>query len=67
MLGLRLRAGIDPASYERRFGVSLVESCGPALTTLLAGGFLEWHDSRLRLTERALLVSNEVLVQLQVV
>jgi oxygen-independent coproporphyrinogen-3 oxidase len=67
MLGLRLRAGINPAAYERRFGVSLVESCGPALATLLAAGFLEWHDTRLRLTERALLVSNEVLVQLQVV
>jgi oxygen-independent coproporphyrinogen-3 oxidase len=67
MLGLRLRAGIDPASYERRFGVALVDTCGAALPALLAGGFLEWHESRLRLTERALLVSNEVLVQLQVV
>jgi oxygen-independent coproporphyrinogen III oxidase len=67
MLGLRLRAGMDPTAYARRFGVTLVDACGPGLPTLLAGGFLEWHQSRLRLTERALLVSNEVLLQLDVV
>jgi oxygen-independent coproporphyrinogen-3 oxidase len=67
MLGLRLRAGVDAAAYEQRFGVPLVDACGPALATLVAGAFLEWRESRLRLTERALLVSNEVLVQLQAV
>jgi len=65
MLGLRLRAGVDPAAYEARFGRSLAEACGPELPALLDGGLLEWADGRLRLTDRALLVSNEVLLRLQ--
>ena len=65
MLGLRLRAGVDAVAYEARFGVSLAEACGPELPALLDGGFLEWAGGRLRLTDRALLVSNEVLLRLQ--
>ena len=64
MLGLRLRAGLDPAAFNARFGASLEEAAGPALDYLQEGGFLEWLDGRLRLTGRALLVSNEVLVRL---
>jgi oxygen-independent coproporphyrinogen-3 oxidase len=64
MLGLRLRAGMDPGAYRTRFGVDLVESCGPALGELEQGGFLEWYGGRLRLADKALLVSNEVLVRL---
>ncbi len=64
MLGLRLRAGVDPAAFGARFGGSLAELCGPALEELRAGGFLEWHAGRLRLSAKALLVSNEVLVRL---
>ncbi len=64
VLGLRLRAGVDAASYRARFGVEVTEVCGPALADLVAGGFLEWDCRRLRLADRALLVSNEVLVRL---
>ena len=64
MLGLRLRAGVERAAYLERFGLSIDEVCGPALEELRAAGFLEWQGGRLRLTERALLVSNEVLVRL---
>jgi oxygen-independent coproporphyrinogen-3 oxidase len=66
MLGLRLRAGIVPDAYRQRFGVPIADLCGPALDELLAAGFLEWLDGRLRLADRALLVSNEVLVRLGV-
>jgi oxygen-independent coproporphyrinogen-3 oxidase len=66
MLGLRLRAGVDPEAYRERFGVSVADVCGPALGELLAAGFLEWYYGRLRLADRALLVSNEVLVRLGV-
>ena len=66
MLGLRLRAGVDAAAYAARFDRTLDAQCGAALDELVAAGFLEWDAGRLRLTERALLVSNEVLVRLGV-
>ena len=55
---------MDAAAYRRRFGLPPEAVCGPALQELLAGGFLAWQDGCLRLTDRALLVSNEVLVRL---
>ncbi|SRR5579884_3098306 len=64
MLGLRLRGGVDAAAYEARFGEPLAAACGPGLEELVEGGFLEWQGDRLRLTDRALLVSNEVLLRL---
>jgi oxygen-independent coproporphyrinogen-3 oxidase len=64
MLGLRLRAGIDPVAYRGRFGPELAQACGPALAELVRGGFLEWDRGRLRLADAALLVSNEILVRL---
>ncbi len=66
MLGLRLRAGVDAGAYRARFGCRIEDVCGPALGELEALGMVEWADGRLRLTERALLVSNEVLVRLGV-
>jgi oxygen-independent coproporphyrinogen-3 oxidase len=64
MLGLRLRGGIDPADFEARLGVTLEDVCGRGLQELEDGGFLEWAEGRLRLTDRALLVSNEVILRL---
>lgn len=64
MLGLRLRAGVDAGAYRERFGCTVQEVCGAALDELLTAAFLDWQGSRLRLTERTLLVSNEVLVRL---
>lgn len=65
LLGLRLRAGVDPAAFAARAGRALDEVV-PAAGELVAQGWLEWAYGRLRLTERALLVSNEVLVRLGV-
>jgi oxygen-independent coproporphyrinogen-3 oxidase len=64
MLGLRLRAGVDASAYGARFGCTIEDVCGAALDELAAAGFVEWLDGRLRLAERAVLVSNEVLVRL---
>jgi coproporphyrinogen III oxidase-like Fe-S oxidoreductase len=64
MLGLRLRAGVDPRAFQNRFGLTLARALGEPLAELLELGFLEWHADRLRLTDRALLVSNEVLIRL---
>ncbi len=65
MLGLRLRNGIEPNAFRRRFAVDLVDACGPGLAELLAAGCLEWEDGRLRIADGALLVSNEVLLRLE--
>jgi oxygen-independent coproporphyrinogen III oxidase len=66
MLGLRLRAGVSGRAFHARFGLSLEQALGGALPELVELGFLERAGDCLRLTERALLVSNEVLVRLGV-
>ncbi|MCP5120808.1 MAG: coproporphyrinogen III oxidase, partial [bacterium] len=52
-VGLRLSEGIEPAPEEwRRFG--------PIISRFIASGLLEGDSRRLRLTDRGILVSNEV-------
>jgi oxygen-independent coproporphyrinogen-3 oxidase len=63
-LGLRLREGIDPAGFQRRFGCTLAEALGPTLGDLLAAGCLESVDGRLRVAEPSILVTNEILLRL---
>src|SRR6266508_3995637 len=63
-LGLRTREGIDPARFERRFGVSLCEVLGATLTELVEENCLEWHAGRLRVVESRILVTNEVMLRL---
>jgi oxygen-independent coproporphyrinogen-3 oxidase len=64
MLGLRLRGGVSRRAYRERFGVEVEAVCGAALAELAAQGFVECEGDRVRLADRALLVSNEVLVRL---
>lgn len=64
ILGLRLMEGVDPAEFAARFGVSVEEAFGPALTRHLGLGLLEHADGRLRLTPRGQLLSNEVFIDL---
>ena len=66
MLGLRLRAGLDLAQFERRFGVPLAEGRAEALAELVQWGLLSLADGRLRLTDQGLLLANEVLARLMV-
>jgi oxygen-independent coproporphyrinogen-3 oxidase len=59
-LGLRQLDGIDLASIENRYQVSLSERINP----LAAEGLVEYVSGRLRLTPSRLTVSNEVFVRL---
>jgi oxygen-independent coproporphyrinogen-3 oxidase len=58
--GLRRREGIDLAAFRLRHGADLLREYGPALRDSFEAGLLETGDGRLRLTDRGLLVSNEV-------
>ncbi len=64
ILGLRLLEGVDAAEFASRFGVSLREAFGPAIERHTSIGLLEWSGDRLRLSERGLLLANEVFVDL---
>ena len=58
--GLRRREGIDLAAFRRRHGADLLDEYGPALRDSFEAGLLEAEAGRLRLTDRGLLLSNEV-------
>jgi oxygen-independent coproporphyrinogen-3 oxidase len=64
ILGLRLMRGISIAEFTERFGMSPDAAFGPAIAKHEALGLLERVAGRLRLTERGLLLSNEVFVDL---
>ncbi|MEI8259702.1 MAG: hypothetical protein WCJ30_28890 [Deltaproteobacteria bacterium] len=64
ILGLRLIEGVDAAEFSSRFGCTVEDVFGPAVSKHLGYGLLEWVDGRLRLTERGLLLSNEVFIDL---
>ena len=61
MLGLRLRDGVDLAALEARYGAAPVRSRASALDAFAAAGLVERRGSRVRLTDRGLLLANEVL------
>jgi len=67
ILGLRLMEGVSRSSFASRFGVTPEQAFGPAIERHLGLGLLEdvpGDPDRLRLTERGLLLSNEVFVDL---
>jgi oxygen-independent coproporphyrinogen-3 oxidase len=64
ILGLRLLDGIDEAAFTEKFGVTLDDAFGAALERHLGLGLLERSDGRVRLSERGLLLSNEVFIDL---
>ena len=62
MMGLRLtRAGIDRASFRRRFGRDLVERFPDAAQKLEAAGLLRVTPDRVRLSKSGRLLSNLVI------
>lgn len=59
-LGLRLLDGVSCSDFTHRFGVGPEDVFGEAIAELLDGGLLERAGDRLRLTQLALPVANEV-------
>ncbi len=57
--GLRRTAGVEPAAFERRFGVAL-DAAFPHLAGLVADGLLERVGAQVRLTPRGLLFADTV-------
>ncbi|HEY9773308.1 MAG TPA: radical SAM family heme chaperone HemW [Planktothrix sp.] len=64
MLGLRMRAGIDLAAFEREFGFDLLQKNRRPLEKLMGGGFVELADGHLRITHRGVPVSNSIIAEL---
>jgi oxygen-independent coproporphyrinogen-3 oxidase len=58
--GLRRREGVDRGDFRRRYGVDPLDEHGPALADAFAAGLLVADERALRLTERGVLLSNEV-------
>lgn len=63
MLGLRLRAGLEVEAFKDVLGVEDL-SMSDRVTRLLDDGFLRLQEGRVQITERGLLVANELIVQL---
>ena len=59
-LGLRLTRGIDLSEYRRRFGADLNDRYASDLSRLITDSLIETDGSRLWLTRKGMLFSNEV-------
>lgn len=67
MMGLRLiEDGVERATFAHRYGVDLLDVFAEPLTRLSAAGLLAWDENatRLRLTPRGWLLSNQVFREL---
>jgi oxygen-independent coproporphyrinogen-3 oxidase len=62
-LALRLREGLDLASFERRFAVDFNHVFGHALRETLELGLTELRDGRLRLRDDAVLLGDEAFMR----
>jgi putative oxygen-independent coproporphyrinogen III oxidase len=62
-LGLRQRAGVELGAARRRWGRRLLDPWTQRIKTLESEGWLESVNRRVRLAERAVLVSNEIFQQ----
>ena len=63
MLGLRLVSGVDEAAFAARFG-DAISTRAVELGSLEASGLIERNGGRLRLTDGATLLANDVLCRL---
>ena len=61
VMGLRLSAGVDLVSIERRYGVDVWQTCGESLAPFVEAGLLVGDPGRLRLTRPGMLLANEVM------
>ena len=63
ILALRLRDGLELASFEARFGVPLEAAYAGALRETLELGLTELVDGRLRLRDEAVMLGDEAFVR----
>jgi oxygen-independent coproporphyrinogen-3 oxidase len=63
MLGLRLRGGLDVRTFTDILGIEHL-AASDRVVRLLDEGFLDLKEGRVLITERGLLVANELIVQL---
>jgi oxygen-independent coproporphyrinogen-3 oxidase len=61
-LGLRMLEGVDLRLFREEFGVGFEEAYPEQCSKLLTAGLIEISGGRLRLSEKSLLVSNQVFV-----
>jgi len=66
-LGLRMNVGVDLEALRAEFGEALVQGAVAALNDVEEAGLVEREGSRVRLTARGRMVSNEVFSRLLVV
>jgi len=59
-LGLRLNRGVDLEALREEFGEAQIASFRPVVDDLVKAGVLERDQSRIRLTARGRMISNEV-------
>jgi oxygen-independent coproporphyrinogen-3 oxidase len=64
ILGLRLCEGVELTAFSERHGRTVVDVCGDVIKEFVGYGLLELTDTRLRLTRRGRLLSNELFVRL---
>ena len=62
-LGLRLADGVSQHNFKREFGLSFEEAYGSVPTDLVRLGLLNQTEERLALTQRGMLLSNQVFVK----
>jgi len=63
MVGLRLIDGVKDADFRRQFGIGLTDAFSDPLRRLVASGLLEETADGFRLTEKGLLLGNEVFAE----
>jgi oxygen-independent coproporphyrinogen-3 oxidase len=59
---MRRRDGVDLEAFRAAYGIDVLGEYGGDLAPSFAAGLVEHCGSRLRLTERGVLLSNEVLL-----
>ncbi|MDP2173812.1 MAG: radical SAM family heme chaperone HemW [Candidatus Cloacimonadaceae bacterium] len=61
MMSLRLIEGMDSAEYKKRFGVDFMKEKCEAVKRLAALDLLEFDENHIRLSSKALFISNTVI------
>ena len=62
-LNLRLREGFALADFNARFASSFDSAFGSRAARLFEGGLLEYHEGRIRLTDRGIELADSVFAE----